>query len=290
MNEPIIIDPLLQDPEAPKTASVPPEMIEQDPAPAAPTVEAVKKKAPARCAVLYEDSADGRTWDCVLPRGHDGEHINYEGDIAWTAKPKGGMKLDLGCGNNVREGFDGVDLYAEKARYKVDLFLFPLPFADESVDEVHCSHFLEHLPAREVEERDLRTDVRQVGSCHLPKGETFLRQDFLFAFMDEIWRILKPDGLATLIVPCARSSRGFQDPTHRRFFVSETFGYFNAEARKNMGLSHYPVRCNFLGPVDALYSDVSLNAQHEEVVRDRMRKEWNAIDDWQARLIKKPLP
>ena len=82
--------------------------------------------------------------------------------IAATAAPKlveaaspSLIKLDLGCGLNPREGFEGVDLYGEKAKHKVDLFKFPWPFKDASVDEIHASHFLEPIPAREVEERDL---------------------------------------------------------------------------------------------------------------------------------------
>ena len=81
------------------------------------------------------------------------------------------IKLDLGCGLNPREGFEGVDLYGDKAKHKVDLFKFPWPFVDNSVDEIACSHLLEHIPAREVEERDLvRTTTRATlaRTCFLP--------------------------------------------------------------------------------------------------------------------------
>ena len=71
------------------------------------------------------------------------------------------LKLDLGCGQNVREGFEGVDLYGDKAKHKVDLFKFPWPFKDGSVDEINCSHFMEHIPAREIEEKESRLGPRR---------------------------------------------------------------------------------------------------------------------------------
>ena len=58
------------------------------------------------------------------------------------------VRLDLGCGPNKREGFIGVDVL--KFGGKVDV-IFDLgsgkkfPWKDDSVDEVHASHFVEHL-------------------------------------------------------------------------------------------------------------------------------------------------
>jgi predicted SAM-dependent methyltransferase len=99
------------------------------------------------------------------------------------AAPRAELKLDLGCGQHPKEGFEGVDLYASQAKHKIDLFKFPWrDFKDNSVDEIYCSHFLEHIPAREIETRDLND----------PKRTDFLGQDMLFAFMDECYRILKP--------------------------------------------------------------------------------------------------
>ena len=57
------------------------------------------------------------------------------------------LKLDLGAGQSPREGFEGVDLNAPNPAHRVDLFSYPMPWEDSSVDELHCSHFIEHLPA-----------------------------------------------------------------------------------------------------------------------------------------------
>jgi SAM-dependent methyltransferase len=128
------------------------------------------------------------------------------------------LKLDLGCGQNKREGFTGVDISSvAKPDVAHDLFTFPWPFEDESVEEIHSSHFFEHVPAK-------------------------LR----FRFMDEIWRILVPGGKALFICPYADSHRAIQDPTHEwPPICEETFLYFNEPWRKANKLDHYPVRCNF---------------------------------------------
>jgi SAM-dependent methyltransferase len=189
-------------------------------------------------------------------------------------------KLDLGCGLNPKEGFEGVDLYGDKAKHKVDLFKFPWPFADDSVDEIHCSHFLEHVPAREVEVRDL---------VFLPDDEDHLGQDMLFAFMDECYRILKPEGWMHIIVPSGRSNRAFWDPTHRRFFMQETFLYFNADWRKLNGLQHYRVHTNFGVDVGhTLPQEEALRSQDAQTAR--FQTLWNVTADWIAKLKKLPMP
>ncbi len=192
-------------------------------------------------------------------------------ELAKTSKI---VKLDFGCGTRPKEGFEGVDLLAPNAEHKVDLFKFPFPWEDNSVDEIYCSHFVEHLPAREVERRDLTEPVH----------EKFLNQDFLFAFFDECWRILKPGATMMVIVPSGRSDRAYQDPTHRRFIVAETFGYLNKDVREGMGLGHYRVRCNFASNVNPTVSQ-DMNLRHQEVQARMFRESYNVVCDWHATLI-----
>jgi len=54
------------------------------------------------------------------------------------------MKLNLGSGNILKEGYINVDFYNPKADMKFDLFTFPWPWEDNSVDEVTMDAFLEH--------------------------------------------------------------------------------------------------------------------------------------------------
>lgn len=195
---------------------------------------------------------------------------------AVSTKP---IKLDLGCGQNPKEGFEGVDLYGDKATHKVDLFKFPWPFKDNSISEIHASHLLEHVPAREVELRDL------IGPLSTPVVASYVGADMLFAFMDECWRIMKPDTWMTVIVPSGRSNRAFWDPTHRRFFMQETFLYFARAWRKQNGLDHYRVTCNFgLDVTHSMPNEEGLRSQ--DVQTERFKTLWNVTVDWMARLTK----
>jgi predicted SAM-dependent methyltransferase len=190
------------------------------------------------------------------------------------ASPTVTRKLDLACGQSPQEGFEGVDIWP-KAQHVVNLFKFPWPFEDNSISELHCSHFLEHVPMIEVDE---------LGN-QVPFGEG---KDLFFAVMDECYRILVPGGMMKVIVPCGRSNRGFQDPTHRRFFVEATFFYLTKEWREANKLDHYNVTCDFQGNVGwSLLTE--MNALHPEVQQRRFMHEWNTIIDWIVTLqSKKP--
>ncbi len=55
------------------------------------------------------------------------------------------MKLDLGCGPKKKAGFIGVDqLPMAGVDVVADLRVTPWPWLDDSVDQVHCAHFVEH--------------------------------------------------------------------------------------------------------------------------------------------------
>ena len=83
------------------------------------------------------------------------------------------MKLNLGCGDKMRVGYCNVDTCGQPDQV-CDLSHFPWPWADDSVDEVYSSHYLEH-----------------VGDFE----QTIL----------EIYRILKPDGRIHFLVPHFRN-------------------------------------------------------------------------------------
>jgi hypothetical protein len=171
-------------------------------------------------------------------------------------------KLDLACGQSPKDGFEGVDIW-QGAKHVVDLQKYPWPFDDSSVSEVHCSHYCEHIPM-------YPSVVGKLGP-----------QDPLFAFMDELWRILTPDGIATIIVPIARNDRAFQDPTHRRFIVEATFAYFWKDWRVANKLDHYNVQCNFMTHVAQTVS-TDLNAMHPEAASRHITSYWNAVVDLHA--------
>ncbi len=195
------------------------------------------------------------------------------------AAPPSLLKLDLGSGLTAREGFEGVDIRGGKAKHVVDLFKFPWPFADDSVDEIACSHLLEHIPAREVENRDLHVGLSN------EMAERYLGADMMFAFMDECWRIMKVGAWMNVVVPSGRSDRAFWDPTHRRFLMQTTFLYFAEGWRIVNGLEHYRVSCNFGVDVgQTMPSEEGLRSA--EAQADRFAHYWNVTVDWIARMQK----
>lgn len=57
------------------------------------------------------------------------------------------MKINLGCGTDIRPGYVNVDFRKTHPDVReVDLSCFPWPFDDQSADEVMMLDFLEHFP------------------------------------------------------------------------------------------------------------------------------------------------
>lgn len=110
------------------------------------------------------------------------------------------VRLNVGCGKKRLPGFIGVDLFGNDGATDVihDLEVFPWPFEPGTVDYVLLDNVLEHL-----------TDV--VGT------------------MEEIHRILRPNGAVRIIVPHCTSTFAFADPTHKHFFADESFQYFTRD-------------------------------------------------------------
>lgn len=146
-------------------------------------------------------------------------------------------KLDLGCGKNVAEGFAGVDLLSFGQAWHCDLRISPwmlTPFATrsddgttypvpgaspipaDSVDEVHSSHFVEHL-----------TGVERV------------------AFWNELHRVLKKGAQARIIVPNWSHACAYGDPTHQWPPMSEWAIYYLNKAWRDANAPHVPLTCDF---------------------------------------------
>lgn len=168
-------------------------------------------------------------------------------------KPK--LKLDLGCGEFPKEGFEGVDLYTEAAKHRVDLYQFPWPWADNSVDEIHCSHFIEHIPGEVMWPRD---------SAYPERG--FNRFNYRVAFFEELFRIMKVGAKATIIAPYYNNMRATQDPTHVWPPISEaTFLYCNKGWREANKLDHapYPLKCDFDASISFTMDNVWVSKAEE---------------------------
>lgn len=107
------------------------------------------------------------------------------------------MKVNLGAGGDIRPGFVNHDLVSLPGiDVTWNLNIYPWPWANESVDELVVKDVLEHL------------------------------HDFMAA-MEEIYRILKPGGVAKVKVPYWNGWPCHADPTHRRGFHELTFRFFD---------------------------------------------------------------
>lgn len=183
------------------------------------------------------------------------------------------LKLDLACGANCMPDFEGVDVAPlAGVKHVMNLMEYPWPWEDNSVLELHCSHFAEHIPMIYVNDDGDEVAMGSQGA-----------RDAWFRFFDECYRVLAPDAWMTVIVPNARNNRAFQDPTHRRFHVAETFLYLSAEWRKVNALEHYNVRANFAVDVNSSV-DAVVNAKADIVKAEIFNRQWNVVHDWHAKL------
>lgn len=91
------------------------------------------------------------------------------------------MKINLGCGPDIKSGYVNVDL-RKPCDVVCDLSKLPWPFQDSSADEILMLDFLEHFPYRLTE-----------------------------SIIQEVWRILKPGAFVDIQVPdlehCARAAQ-----------------------------------------------------------------------------------
>lgn len=119
--------------------------------------------------------------------------------------------VNLGCGKTRIPGSVGVDRVKIENYVDIvhDLDKTPYPFTNNSVDEIHLYHVLEHLhdPIRKLE---------------------------------EIYRILKPNGILYLKVPHFSSMGGFTDPTHVR-----PFGYTSFDCLEKGNSHHFYTKAEY---------------------------------------------
>lgn len=104
--------------------------------------------------------------------------------------------LNLGCGDNKLDDEYGIDIInTPSVDIVANLGKKYLPIKTSTIDRINSNHFLEHV------------------------------SDTVSA-MEEIHRVLKPDGLAYITVPHVSNIGFYKDPTHMRPFTYDTFDYF----------------------------------------------------------------
>ena len=111
-----------------------------------------------------------------------------------------GLRLNLGSGERRLPGFYNLDCVASTGPDILADLNAPLDaLPDNSVDEIHARHTLEHV-------------------------------DRLLPLLEELHRVTRPSGRIEVIVPHFSNPYGYSDPTHVRFFGLYSFFYFSAPA------------------------------------------------------------
>lgn len=158
-------------------------------------------------------------------------------------------KVDLACGQHKTPGFYGIDIVpVEGVDCVHDLNQFPWPLANDSVEEVSCSHYAEHVPD-------------------------------LIGFMNELNRVCKNGATVRLWHPYYSSIRATQDPTHVRFLSEATWYYFDQNWLKEQGLDHYPIKCDFEVVSVVGTFNPPWDKRNEEMRQFAVQHYWNVISD-----------
>ena len=168
------------------------------------------------------------------------------------------MKLDLGAGINKKEGFIGVDSRGFPGVDVVADLTKPWPWADETVDEVHCSHMIEHLTA---EQR--------------------------IFFVNELYRVMKKGAKATIVTPHWSSTRAYGDLTHQWPPVCEMWYYY---LNKDWRAVNAPHNDGYICDFDATWGyglHESLLARNPEFQQFAINFYKEAAQDLHATLIKR---
>lgn len=126
------------------------------------------------------------------------------------------MRLDLGCGKRPKEGFVGVDSLPFGQPYVLDLRVTPWPWQNNSVDEVRCSHFVEHLTG-----------------------------DERITFFNELYRIMKHGANAEIITPNWSHASAYGDPTHQWPPLSPWYPFYLNRAWRESEAPHVGYTCDF---------------------------------------------
>lgn len=131
------------------------------------------------------------------------------------------MELLIGCGSNrtkklsvpSRPGWAGLVTLDYEARHNPDVIHDlhnPLPFDDNSADEIHAYECLEH--------------VGQQGDYK-----------FFFRQFSDFWRVLKDGGVLFGTVPLPTSVWAWGDPSHTRVIPKESFVFLHQPSYEQVG-------------------------------------------------------
>jgi len=111
-------------------------------------------------------------------------------------------KLNFGCGEDVKAGWDNMDVQkSDKLTKSFDFNKFPYPVKENTYDYIYSYNVLEHL-----QEPD--------------------------KVLNELWRISKPNAVIEISVPYYNNKGAYSDMQHMHYFSDTTFKVFVDETCK----------------------------------------------------------
>lgn len=118
-------------------------------------------------------------------------------------------KLNLGCGTRNFPNCLNVDIRKTPITHEIhDLNKFPYPWPDNRFQFVYAYDIIEHL-------------------------------DNVIKVLEEIHRILKPNGMIFVSTTYYKSENAFTDPTHKHYFTLHSFDYFDPSTDIGKKYSYY---------------------------------------------------
>ena len=151
------------------------------------------------------------------------------------------ISLDIGCGSNPSNPFEaskviGVDLFenSQKEIKKCMLGFEALPYETNSIDYSSAFDLIEHIPR-----------------VHFQDGN--ISSPFIF-LMNEIWRVLKNNGIFLSFTPIIPFQGAHQDPTHVNLIVYGTYEKYFSNKKLQIA-SEYGIEADFNILDEKLYNE-----------------------------------
>jgi len=126
--------------------------------------------------------------------------------------------LDLGSGPNPNNPFNATEVYGVDVRTDLganilaaDLAIEAIPFESNAFEYVTAFQFIEHMPR----------------VIYIPK-----RRNPFVELMNEIYRVLKVNGIFLSVTPAYPHAAAFQDPTHVNIITESTFTCYFDDTNK----------------------------------------------------------
>jgi len=145
-------------------------------------------------------------------------------------------KLNLGSGLRPQPGYVNLDVRPEVNPDIVCNVEHSLPFDDNYFDEVRAWDFLEHIKI----------------------GKTIF-------VIEEIYRVLKPNGVFVIYVPSTDGRGAFQDPTHVSFWNINSWLYYCNDEHRAL----YGIKAKF--KIIELQDVLSINYEQNKVIHTKGR-------------------